>query len=227
MTWKDLREDIADLFGALGVAPEGSEAPWMAWMRERARRTGEEFRARRRCDPARYTAALLADRERKRRARAADPEKHRARAAAYYRKNRAKALAKARAWQERNRQRSNATKRAWHGRRSVEQRTKHYARARAWITRVVSDVPCSECGAPIPLTYQRAYKKAGRRFCGDRCRARSYSQPVTLAGRTRAACEWARFFGVCGSVVATRLGRGWSPEDALLRPPRPTRSRKG
>jgi hypothetical protein len=44
---------------------------------------------------------------------------------------------------------------------------------------------------------------------------REVNHRVTIDGRTQTLAEWCREFGINGSTVRNRIGRGWSPEKAL------------
>jgi hypothetical protein len=57
------------------------------------------------------------------------------------------------------------------------------------------------------------------RSCG-RCVPRRHHRLITAWGRTQTIARWSREVGIRYATTLARFRRGWSPEDALSRPPR-------
>lgn len=57
----------------------------------------------------------------------------------------------------------------------------------------------------------------------QQCQNRSNNVELTLNGKTQCVSEWSRELGIGTQTLYERIWRGWSDEDTLTLPPRPSR----
>lgn len=95
-----------------------------------------------------------------------------------------------------------------------------------------SNVPLSAVAMALNIPYHRVWQRcAVGRSTGDDLERESdpkvpYGELIEINGEKHTRAEWQRILGINKMTVTSRLKRGWTIEEALTKPPKPTRVKK-